>query len=183
MPTGTAPDIRKEPAPMHFLLQHALAPTMILACGLALSPPTAEAQTLRERMQQGKQAAQEGFGKAMTGASNVMNDAAGRIDETVASTTNLMVNEPTPEATRAELDSMASETMNRLFAERPGARTLLEQSAGFAVFDTRKVVLFGFAAGAGRGVAIAPTPDPVVIEKYVPQAPEPAISEVIDLTP
>ena len=54
---------------------------------------------------------------------------------------------------------MAGETLTRLFAEQPEAADLFELSAGYAVFDTRKVVLFGLAAGAGRGVAASRTDD------------------------
>ena len=54
---------------------------------------------------------------------------------------------------------MAGETLTRLFTEQPEAADLFELSAGYAVFDTRKLVLFGLAAGAGRGVAISRTGD------------------------
>ena len=56
--------------------------------------------------------------------------------------------------------SRASEAaLTRLFVEQPEAADLFEMSAGYAVFDTRKLVLFGLAAGAGRGVAISRTDD------------------------
>ena len=58
-----------------------------------------------------------------------------------------MTNEPTPQETRAKLDAMADETLARFFLEQPEAAELLELSAGYAVFDTRKLVLFGLAAG------------------------------------
>jgi hypothetical protein len=104
------------------------------------------AQSLRERMQQGASRVQQG-------ASGV----AGRIEESVDSSVDLLTNEATPQATRDELDAMAGETLSRLFAERPEAEDLFELSAGYAVFDTRKLVLFGLAAGAGRGVAVSST--------------------------
>ena len=111
------------------------------ALGLA---PTVDAQTFRER-----------FGNVMTGAGKAVAGATNHVEDAVSSTTDLMVNEPTPEATRAKLDAMSVEILNRLFAEQPDALALFERSAGYAVFDTRKLVLFGLAAGAGRGVAIS----------------------------
>jgi lipid-binding SYLF domain-containing protein len=104
-----------------------------------------QAQTLRERMQQGVSKVQQGAV-----------GAAGRIGESVDSSVDLMTNEQT----RAKLDAMADETLVRLFAEQPEAAELFELSAGYAVFDTRKLVLFGLAAGAGRGVAVSRTEDP-----------------------
>ena len=107
-----------------------------------------QAQSLRERMQQGASKVQQG-----------VVGAAGRIGESVDSSVDLMTNEPTPQETRAKLDAMADETLARLFAEQPEAAELFELSAGYAVFDTRKLVLFGLAAGAGRGVAVSRTED------------------------
>ena len=86
-------------------------------------------------------------------------DLADTVDENVNSSVDLMTNEPTPQETRAKLDAMAGETLSRLFVEQPEAADLFELSAGYAVFDTRKLVLFGLAAGAGRGVAISRTND------------------------
>ena len=54
---------------------------------------------------------------------------------------------------------MAGETLARLFVEQPEAADLFELGAGYAIFDTRKLVLFGVAAGAGRGVAVSRTDD------------------------
>jgi lipid-binding SYLF domain-containing protein len=82
--------------------------------------------------------------------------AAGRIGESVDSSVVLMTNEPTPQETRAKLDAMA---LTRLFAEQPEAAGLFDSSAGYAVFDTRKLVLFGLTAGTGRGVAVSRTED------------------------
>src|SRR5262245_21676909 len=106
------------------------------------------AQTLRERIQQGVSRVQKGA-----------SDAAGTIKESVDSSVDLMTNEPTPQETRDELDAMAGETLMRLFAEQPAAADLFDLSAGYAVFDTRKLVLLGLAAGAGRGVAVSRSGD------------------------
>ena len=113
------------------------------------------AQTLRERMQQGVSKMQQGATEVQRGVTG----ATGKIEESVDSSVDLMTNEPTPQETRDELDAMAGETLARLFAERREAAELFEASAGYAVFDTRKLVLFGMAAGAGRGVAASRTND------------------------
>jgi lipid-binding SYLF domain-containing protein len=117
-----------------------------LVAVLAIIATGAEAQTLRERLQKGAAQVQEGAA-----------GLADRIDQSVQSSVDLMTNEPTPQETRDELDAMAIETLARLFDERPQTGALFDRSAGYAVFDTRKVVLFGLAAGAGRGVAASLT--------------------------
>lgn len=111
---------------------------LALVTALALTPAAAShAQSLRDRVKQG------------------VSGVAGRIDESVKSTADLMTNEPTVQETRAKLDSMVDETLARLFAEQPEAAALFDLSAAYAVFDTRKLVLLGLAAGGGRGVAVS----------------------------
>ena len=133
-------------------------PTTRLALLTALTVAAAagsHAQTLRERMQQG-------VSKVQQGASEVQRklpEVTDTINKSIDSSLDLMTNEATPHETREELDAMAGETLARLFAEQPEAADLFELSAGYAVFDTRKVVLFGLAAGAGRGVAASRTGD------------------------
>ena len=122
---------------------------------LMLTAVGSHAQTLRERLQQGVSKAQQGASAVQKGAAGV----ADTIDQNVDSTVDLMTNEPTPEETRAKLDAMAGDTLTRLFAEQPEAADLFALSAGYAVFDTRKLVLFGLAAGGGRGVAVSRTGD------------------------
>jgi hypothetical protein len=78
-----------------------------------------------------------------------------RIDESIRSTGKLLQDGDSPDAKRAELDAMAEEALSRLFAEQPGALELFLLSAGYAVFDSRKLVLVGLAAGGGRGVAVS----------------------------
>ena len=112
---------------------------------------SSHAQSLRERMQQGVSKVQQGASEVQKGVAG----ATGRIEESVDSSVDLMTNEPTPQETRDKLDAMADETLARLFVEQPEAAELFELSAGYAVFDTRKLVLFGLAAGAGRGVAVS----------------------------
>ena len=129
-----------------------LAALTALAVTLAAS---SHAQSLRERMQQGVSKMQQGATEVQKGVAG----ATGRIEESVDSSVDLMTNEPTPQETRDKLDAMADETLARLFAEQPEAAELFELSAGYAVFDTRKLVLFGLAAGAGRGVAVSRAED------------------------
>ncbi len=57
------------------------------------------------------------------------------------------------EAARAEIDEIAEETLERLFAENKKANELYEDAYGWAVFDNRKAS-FGFSAGGGKGVAV-----------------------------
>jgi lipid-binding SYLF domain-containing protein len=101
------------------------------------------AQSLAERLSRGADAVVEGA----TGLA----ESAG---ETVGSTVDLFSDGATPHETRAALDAMAAETLAALFAEQPDARRLYEQSVGHAVFDSRRVVIVGVAAGGGRGVAV-----------------------------
>ncbi|MEX0349177.1 MAG: hypothetical protein AB3N15_07090 [Paracoccaceae bacterium] len=79
----------------------------------------------------------------------------GRVGESIDSTVDLVTNEATPEETRAELDQMADEVIERLTRENQDAAILYEISAGYAVFDTRKVTIMPVTAGYGRGVAIS----------------------------
>ena len=116
---------------------------------------SSHAQTLRERMQQGVSKVQQGASEVQKGVAG----ATGRIEESVDSSVDLMTNEPTPQETRDKLDAMADETLARLFAEQPEAAELFDLSAGYAVFDTRKLVVFGLAAGAGRGLAVSRAED------------------------
>jgi lipid-binding SYLF domain-containing protein len=57
------------------------------------------------------------------------------------------------EARRAAIDTMAVDTMERLFNESPASRALYDRAAGFAVFDTFKVSVL-VSGGGGVGVAV-----------------------------
>ncbi len=59
----------------------------------------------------------------------------------------------TPDRSRAQVDTMASETLERLFAKSPQAKRLFGESFGYAVFDTRKMS-FMITTGFGAGVAV-----------------------------
>jgi hypothetical protein len=111
-----------------------------LVCLLALG---AQAQSLGDRLREGADAVKEG-------AAGI----AGRAEDTVGSTVDLFTDKVTPQETRAALDAMAADTLAALFAELPDALTLYTLSAGHAVFDNRRLVIAGIAAGGGRGVAV-----------------------------
>lgn len=79
--------------------------------------------------------------------------AAASANDTIESTKHDLGDSATPEETRAKLDAMAEQTLQRLFDRKPAAKRLFEASAGYAVFDTRQVEML-VAAGYGRGVAV-----------------------------
>lgn len=118
-----------------------------LVLGLTLAVAgQASAQAWRERLNQGTQAVRQGAG-----------NVAGNVRRSVEGTVDLMTDEETPEATREKLDAMAFETLVRLFEEQPAAAALFDESAGYAVFDTRRMTLLGLSGGVGRGVAVSKT--------------------------
>lgn len=88
-------------------------------------------------------------------AGQAVKGAADKAVDTVDSTVHIATNEGTPEEVRAEIDAIAEAALARLTQETPGAAELFEQSAGFAVFDTRRLTLLGVTGGFGRGVAVS----------------------------
>jgi len=58
-----------------------------------------------------------------------------------------------PTVARAKIDEMASAAIEQLTKEAPAAAKQLEDSAGYAVFDSRRMSLL-IAAGYGQGVAV-----------------------------
>ena len=56
-------------------------------------------------------------------------------------------------AKRAEIDAMAKETLKKVTSENAGAKKLLGQAAGYAVFDNFQTSL-ALAGGKGVGVAV-----------------------------
>ncbi len=79
------------------------------------------------------------------------------VDNAIDSTTELVNDEETPEATRNKLDRMADEVTLRLIAENSEAAQVFEISAGYAAFDMRRISIFPLSAGYGRGVAVSLT--------------------------
>lgn len=102
--------------------------------------------------------AQSVFDKVAKGVSKAGDAAKGvtnSVGNTIDSTSELISDEETPELTRQRLDATAEITLQRLFAENEAAKLLFDLSAGYAVFDTRRVAIVGVAAGFGRGVAVS----------------------------
>jgi len=126
---------------------------LTVLCGTSSGAVMAEG--LGDRLRQGVSKVGEGARAVGQGVSNVGN----RVDETIRSSEDLLLEADGPDAKRAELDAMAAEALSRLFAENPEALDLFLLSAGHAVFDTRKLVVVGVAAGGGRGVAVSRTGD------------------------
>lgn len=87
----------------------------------------------------------------------VTKKGADAVGNAIDSTTELVKDEETPEATRIKLDRMADEVTLRLIAENPEAAQIFEISAGYAAFDMRRISIFPLSAGYGRGVAVSLT--------------------------
>lgn len=116
---------------------------VLVLTAIALASPVG-AQKLGDRIKEGVK---------KTG--DVVKKGADAVEEAVESTGELVGNEETPEATRAKLDAMADEVLAQLLAENAAAAQAFEGSAGYAVFDMRRVSVFPLSAGYGRGIATA----------------------------
>lgn len=60
---------------------------------------------------------------------------------------------PKTQQKRENIDRIAEETLNRLFAQDPKAKTLFDMAYGYAVFTNVKVI-FGISGAGGSGVAV-----------------------------
>ncbi len=129
--------------------------TIVVAASLLACTTMVNAQYLRDKLLQGADMMKEGASIAGYAVVEGAGQVATQLEESVNSSVDLLTNEATPEETRAELDAMAKATFQRLLAEQPETASLIDRSVGAAVFDTRKLVIAGIAAGAGRGVAVA----------------------------
>ncbi|XDA97414.1 hypothetical protein AB1M95_15005 [Sulfitobacter sp. LCG007] len=105
---------------------------------------TAAAQSVLDRLQKG-----------VSEAAEAAKGVASSVEDSLVSTEEMISNEATPEETRLRIDATADAALERLFAETPSARDLFELSAGYAVFDARRVTLIGISGGYGRGVAVS----------------------------
>ena len=130
--------------------------------GFAISAGLATAGTLDEAARDGIKRFQKGATAVGRGAASAAGTVVRSVDRSIDGSVDLFRNEATVEATRAELDAMAVATLGRLLDEQPAARDLYTMSAGYAVFDTRRLVVLGLAAGAGRGVAVSKNGGPPV---------------------
>lgn len=105
---------------------------------------TASAQTVFNKIKGGVKKAGDVVGKSIES-----------VGETIESTADLAADEGTPEQSRNSRDAVAEKTLAQLFSKNTAANKLYNESAGYAVFDTRKVITLGVAAGFGRGVAVS----------------------------
>lgn len=125
---------------------------MAAACA-SLSAPV-HAQGLLKKLQDGASKAGDAVTSGAEAVGNTLNQGAEAVGRTVDSTVELFSDEDTPAQTRAKLDRMASEVLNRLLAENPAAAAAFPGASGYAVFDSRSITIFPVKAGYGRGVAI-----------------------------
>ena len=65
-----------------------------------------------------------------------------------------LAKDPTKKEQQADIRKMAKETLNRLYKEQPGAKKVVNESAGYAVFSNfgMKILLFG--SGTGKGLVV-----------------------------
>ncbi len=127
---------------------------LFLVATLLIGGPAA-AEGVLDKIKKGAENAADAIGHGAEAVGDTVEKGAEVVGETVDSTADLVTNEATPEETRAKLDLMASEVLTQLLAENPEADKLFSISAGYAVFDSRKVTVFPVSAGYGRGVAVS----------------------------
>ena len=63
-------------------------------------------------------------------------------------------NDKDPGELRAEIDNMASETLQRLYKQSPTAKGAIAAAYGYAVFDNFGLKIFLLGGGKGHGVAV-----------------------------
>ncbi len=125
----------------------------VAACLTFCGPASSEG--VLDKIKKGAESTADAIGQGAEAVGGTLKKGAGAVDETLNSTADLVSNEATPEETRAKLDAMAETVLTQLLAENPDAAFLYEISAGYAVFDSRKVTVFPVSAGYGRGVAVS----------------------------
>jgi lipid-binding SYLF domain-containing protein len=117
----------------------------------------AAAQSMFQGLKEKAVKAAEKVGETASAAGQAVGDATNKavehVNHTIESTNQDLRDEATPEQTRAKLDAMAVDTLDRLFKEKSGARALFDASYGYAVFDTRQAS-YVVSGGYGRGVAV-----------------------------
>ncbi len=126
--------------------------------GLLICGPSS-AQGLLDKVKKGAENTANAIGSGAESVGNAIDKGANAVGDTIDSTSELLSNEGTPEETRAKLDAMADEILARLLAENPDADALYQDSTGYAAFDSRKITVFPFSAGYGRGVAVSKVDD------------------------
>ncbi len=129
----------------------------VIGCLLAatvLATPVG-AENLWDKVKKGAEDTGKAIGEGAEAVGGAIGKGADAVADSVSSTGELLSNEATPEETRARLDAMAEEILQRLLAENPQAAEIYAQSSGYAAFDSRKVSVFPVSAGYGRGVAVS----------------------------
>lgn len=126
-----------------------------LAAALWLLPAASGAQGILNRIEEGAGKAADAIGRGAGKVGQAAGKGIDKVGDSIDSTIDLATNEETPAHTRAKLDAMADQTLDRLLAENPAAAAMFETCAGYAVFDSRKVSVFPVSAGFGRGVAVS----------------------------
>ncbi len=129
----------------------ALTTSIAVAAAWLVCVMPAQAEGLGGLVRQGMNKVGEGAQAVGRGVSNVGKS----VDDSIRDTERAMTNGDDPVAKRAELDAMATNALQRLFEEQPQAVDLFVLSAGYAVFDTRRLAVAGVAAGGGKGVAVS----------------------------
>lgn len=84
---------------------------------------------------------------------DTVSDTAKSVGQAVGDVSDRITGEVDYAEVRRELDGTAEGTLTQLFTAVPQARTLLERSFGYAVFDNRKSA-FLLSIGSGAGVAV-----------------------------
>lgn len=127
---------------------------LIFALALGYAAP-ASAQTLMDKIKKGAGDAAHAVGKGTEKVGEAVSKGAEAVENTIKSTNELVRDEETPAQTRVKLDEMADGVLERLLDENADASLAFDLSAGYAVFDMRRVTIFPLSAGYGRGVAIS----------------------------
>jgi hypothetical protein len=122
-----------------------------LTAAMLVPLPSAQAEGLGGLVRQGMNKVGEGAQAVGRGAAHV----GKAVDDSIRDTERALTNGDDPVAKRAELDAMANAALQRLFTEQPRAQELFLLSAGYAVFDTRRLSVAGVAAGGGKGIAVS----------------------------
>ncbi|WP_171121571.1 MULTISPECIES: hypothetical protein [unclassified Ruegeria] len=128
---------------------------LYLAFAVTMLGGPVAAEGVLDKIKKGAENTANAIGRGAESVGNTVEKGVSAVDDTIDSTADLMSNEATPEETRAKLDVMANEVLTQLMAENPEAQALYDVSAGYAVFDSRKVTVFPVSAGYGRGVAVS----------------------------
>ena len=127
---------------------------ILVAIACFAMPYAAYSEGLWDQVKKGASDAGKSIENVGEAIGNTANDVGNAVNDTVSSTTEMVGNEATPELTRQRIDGVANDTLKLLFAENPDAKTLYDQSFGYAVFDARQLTIIGATAGYGRGVAV-----------------------------